>query len=192
MIIGLTGGIGSGKSTVAKLFEIIGCPVFYSDEVAKEIYFDKTVKPQIIELLGKEAYLSETEIDKKFIGSKIFSDTNLLHKLNSILHPAVIERFKKFTKNHNGKLIIKETALLFEAKLEAQVDKIILVAANDELRINRVMKRDGLSKEEVLSKISAQLTQAEKIAKSDFVIYNNEEDFLITQVLAIYSNLNHA
>jgi dephospho-CoA kinase len=81
---------------------------------------------------------------------------------------------------------------LFEAKLEAQVDKIILVAANDELRINRVMKRDGLSKEEVLSKISAQLPQAEKIAKSDFVIYNNEEDFLITQVLAIYSNLNHA
>jgi dephospho-CoA kinase len=192
MIIGLTGGIGSGKSTVAKLFEIIGCPVFYSDEVAKEIYFDKTVKPQIIELLGQEAYLSETEIDKKFIGSKIFSDTNLLHKLNSILHPAVIERFKKFTKNYNGKLIIKETALLFEAKLEAQVDKIILVAANDELRINRVMKRDGLSKEEVLSKISAQLPQAEKIAKSDFVIYNNEEDFLITQVLAIYSNLNHA
>ena len=192
MIIGLTGGIGSGKSTVAKLFEIIGCPVFYSDEVAKEIYFDKTVKPQIIELLGQEAYLSETEIDKKFIGSKIFSDTNLLHKLNSILHPAVIERFKKFTKNHNGKLIIKETALLFEAKLEAQVDKIILVAANDELRIHRVMQRDGLSKEEVLSKISAQLPQAEKIAKSDFVIYNNEEDFLITQVLAIYSNLNHA
>jgi dephospho-CoA kinase len=89
-------------------------------------------------------------------------------------------------------LIIKETALLFEAKLEAQVDKIILVAANDELRIHRVMQRDGLSKEEVLSKISAQLPQAEKIAKSDFVIYNNEEDFLITQVLAIYSNLNHA
>ena len=190
MIIGLTGGIGSGKSTVAKLFEIIGCPVFYSDEVAKEIYFDKTVIPQIIELLGREAYLSETEIDKKFIGSKIFSDSKLLHKLNSILHPAVIERFKKFA--HNGKLIIKETALLFEAKLEAQVDKIILVAANDELRIHRVMQRDGLSKEEVLSKINSQLPQAEKIAKSDFVIYNNEEDFLITQVLAIYSNLNHA
>jgi dephospho-CoA kinase len=192
MVIGLTGGIGSGKSTVAKLFEIIGCPVFYSDEVAKEIYFDKTVKPQISELLGKEAYLSETEIDKKFIGSKIFSDTNLLHKLNSIIHPAVIERSKQFVEKHKGKLIIKETALLFEAKLEAQVDKIILVAANDELRINRVMQRDGLSKEEVLSKISAQLPQAEKITKSDFVIYNNEEDFLITQVLAIYSNLNHA
>lgn len=192
MIIGLTGGIGSGKSTVAKLFEIIGCPVFYSDEVAKEIYFDKTVKPQIIALLGKEAYLSETEIDKKYIGSKIFSDTNLLHKLNSVIHPAVIERSKQFVKKHKGKLIIKETALLFEAKLEAQVDKIILVAANDELRIKRVMQRDGLSKEEVLSKIKAQLPQEEKIAKSDFVIYNNEENFLITQVLAIYSNLKNA
>ncbi len=192
MIIGLTGGIGSGKSTVAKLFEIIGCPVFYSDEVAKEIYFDKTVKPQIIALLGKEAYLSETEIDKKYIGSKIFSDTNLLHKLNSVIHPAVIERSKQFVEKHKGKLIIKETALLFEAKLEAQVDKIILVAANDELRIKRVMQRDGLSKEEVLSKIKAQLPQEEKIAKSDFVIYNNEENFLITQVLAIYSNLKNA
>jgi dephospho-CoA kinase len=192
MVVGLTGGIGSGKSTVAKLFEIIGCPVFYSDEVAKEIYFDKTVKPQIIALLGKEAYLSETEIDKKYIGSKIFSDTNLLHKLNSVIHQAVIERSKQFVEKHKGKLIIKETALLFEAKLEAQVDKIILVAANDELRIKRVMQRDGLSKEEVLSKIKAQLPQEEKIAKSDFVIYNNEENFLITQVLAIYSNLKNA
>lgn len=192
MVVGLTGGIGSGKSTVAKLFEIIGCPVFYSDTVAKEIYFQRSIKPQIITLLGKEAYISETKIDKKFISSKIFSDTDLLHKLNTIIHPAVIERSKQFVEKHKGKLIIKETALLFEAKLENTVDKIILVAANDELRINRVMQRDRLSKEEVVNKIKAQLPQEEKMAKSNFVIYNNEEDFLITQVLTIYSKLKNA
>jgi dephospho-CoA kinase len=192
MVVGLTGGIGSGKSTVAKLFEIIGCAVFYSDTVAKEIYFDKAIKPQIINLLGKEAYISETEIDKKYISSKIFSDTHLLHKLNNIIHPAVIEKFKSFINDHKEQLIIKETALLFEAKLENQVDEIILVAANDELRIKRVMQRDGLSEEEVLRKMKTQLPQREKISKSDFVIYNNEEDLLITQVLTIYSKLKHA
>ena len=190
MVVGLTGGIGSGKSTVAKLFEIIGCAVFYSDTVAKEIYFDSNIKPQIISLLGKEVYLSENKIDKKYVSSKIFSDTDLLRQLNAIIHPAVIEKFKEFKKLNAGKLIVKETALLFEAKLGSEVDKIILVAANDELRIKRVMQRDGLSHEEVINKMKAQLPQEDKIKLSDFVIYNNEEEFLITQVLSIYSKLN--
>lgn len=192
MVIGLTGGIGSGKSTVARLFEIIGCPVFYSDDVAKEIYFDKDVRSKVIALLGNEAYISETEINKKHISSKIFSDTALLHQLNAIIHPAVIKQFEIFKNKHAGKLVVKETALLFEAKLEAQVNKIVLVAADDELRIARVMQRDGLTKEEVIKKIKAQLPQEEKIPKSDFVINNNEKEFLITQVLTIYNKLNHA
>jgi dephospho-CoA kinase len=192
MIVGLTGGIGSGKSTIARLFELIGCAVFYSDDVAKEIYFDEDISPQIIALLGKEAYLSETEINKKHISSKIFSDTNVLHQLNAIIHPAVISRFKAFKNNNPDKLVIKETALLFEAKLESQVDKIVLVAAKDELRIQRVMKRDGLSHEDVVKKMNAQLPQEEKILRADFVITNNEEDFLITQVLTIYKELKHA
>ncbi|MBL7920614.1 MAG: dephospho-CoA kinase [Bacteroidia bacterium] len=192
MVIGLTGGIGSGKSTVARLFEIIGCAVFYSDDVAKEIYFDKDVKAKVITLLGAETYISEKQINKKYISSKIFSDTALLHGLNAIIHPAVIEKFEIFKKKHINNLVVKETALLFEAKLEAQVDKIVLVAADDELRIKRVMQRDGLSKEDVIKKIQAQLPQQEKIAKSDFVIYNDEKEFLITQVLNIYNKLTHA
>jgi len=192
MVIGLTGGIGSGKSTVARLFELIGCAVFYSDDVAKEIYFDAEIKPKIISLLGKEAYVSETEINKSHISSKIFSDTDLLHKLNAIIHPAVIERFVTFKNNNPLKLVIKETALLFEAKLESQVDKIVLVASNDELRIKRVMQRDGLSREDVVKKIKAQLPQEEKIQRSHFVINNNEDEFLITQVLNIYNKLSHA
>ncbi|MEO6301942.1 MAG: dephospho-CoA kinase [Bacteroidia bacterium] len=192
MVIGLTGGIGSGKSTVAKLFEIIGCAVFYSDTVAKEIYFNNDIKEQVTELLGKEAYISENEINKKYISSKIFSDTILLHKLNSIIHPAVIKQFEIFKNENKNKLVIKETALLFEAKLEAQVDKIIVVAAKDDLRIKRVMERDGLSKEEVLNKMKAQIPQEEKIQRSDFVINNDEEEFLISQVLAIHKKLSHA
>ncbi len=192
MVIGLTGGIGSGKSTVARLFEIIGCAVFYSDDIAKEIYFDKDVKAKVMTLLGAETYISEKEINKKHIGSKIFSDTALLHQLNAIIHPAVIKQFEIFKNKHADKIVVKETALLFEAKLESQVDKIVLVAAHDELRIARVMQRDGLSKEEVIKKMKAQLPQEEKILKSDFVIYNNEKEFLITQVLNIYNQLNNA
>lgn len=192
MVIGLTGGIGSGKSTVARLFEIIGCAVFYSDDVAKEIYFDREIRAKVISLLGSEAYVSETEINKKYISSKIFPDTPLLHGLNAIIHPAVIKKFDIFKKKHINNLVIKETALLFEAKLEGQADKIVLVAADDELRIKRVMQRDGLSKEEVIKKIQAQLPQQEKIEKSDFVIHNDEKEFLITQVLTIYNKLANA
>lgn len=189
MVVGLTGGIGSGKSKVAKLFEILGCVIFDSDNIAKEIYFDPVVKPKIISLLGQECYLSDSKIDKTFISSKIFSDTSLLHQLNMIIHPAVIEKFKEFKIQNPDKLIIKETALLFEAHLEKEVDKIILVSSNDELRIARVMERDGINKVEVLKKIKSQLSQEEKIKKSDFVIYNDEKEFLITQVLTIFDLL---
>ncbi|MCE3226657.1 MAG: dephospho-CoA kinase [Bacteroidetes bacterium] len=189
MIVGLTGGIGSGKSIVAKIFGMLGCALFNSDEAAKEIYFDEVIREKVIALLGKEAYLSDTEINKTFIGSKIFSDTVLLHQLNGIIHPAVKEEFKKFVVTNPGKLIIKETALLFEAKIDGDVDKIILVAANDELRIKRVMRRDGLNEQDVIRKIKSQLPQEEKIKRSHFVIYNNEQEFLITQVLDVYNKL---
>lgn len=189
MTAGLTGGIGSGKSTVAKLFEIFGCAVFYSDDVAKNIYFEEPVKQQVKKLLGNSAYLSERLIDKTYISSKIFNNTDLLHQLNSIIHPAVGKKFEDFKKQHNNKIIIKETALLFEAKLEKQVEKIIVVASSDELRIKRVMQRDKLTKEDVLKKFKSQMPQEEKIKKADFVIYNNEEEFLITQVLEVFDKI---
>ena len=189
MIAGLTGGIGSGKSVVAKLFELLGCAVFDSDVAAKDIYFNSQIKLRVTELLGKEAYLSNTKINKAYIGSKIFSDTQTLQQLNAIIHPAVIDTFKDFVKKNPNKLIIKETALLFEAHLEKEVDKIIVVAADDELRVNRVMERDGLNKEDILKKIKTQLAQEEKIKKADFVIYNDEQRLLLPQVLAIYNTL---
>ena len=189
MVAGLTGGIGSGKSTVAKLFELLGCAVFESDDVARDVYFEPEIKSKVIELLGSESYRSPTSIDKKFISSKIFSDTQLLQQLNAIIHPAVIAKSKQFIKEHPNQLVIKETALLFEAHLENEVDVIILVVANDELRINRVMQRDGLTRGEVEKKIKSQLPQSEKIKKADFIIYNDETELVIPQVVKIYEAL---
>jgi len=189
MFAGLTGGIGSGKSTVARVFELLGCPIFESDRIARDIYFDIEVKPKVIALLGKQAYLSESSVDKAYISSKIFSDTLLLHQLNAIIHPVVINRSKEFAKKHPGKIVIKETALLFEAHLEKEVDTIILVVANDETRISRVMERDASSREEVLRKIKTQLPQEEKMKRADFIIYNDETRLLIPQVLKIYNTL---
>lgn len=189
MVIGLTGGIGSGKSIIAKLFELLGCAVFNSDQVAKEVYFDAQIRPKIIKLLGKEAYLNDHVLNKNHISSKIFSDTLLLQQLNGIIHPAVIRNFKTFVNHHSGQLVIKETALLFEAHLEKEVDKIIVVAADDAIRIKRVMARDGLDKESVQKKIQSQLLQEEKIKGADFVIYNNEDTLVIPQVLQIYKQL---
>jgi dephospho-CoA kinase len=189
MILGLTGGIGSGKSTVARLLEVLGGAVFHSDQAAKEIYFDPAVKVKVTGLLGKESYLSDTVINKAYVSSKIFNDTGLLQGLNAILHPAVNEAFKAFAQQHQGRLIVKESALLFEARLQSQVDKILVVAAPDELRIQRVMKRDGLSREDVLKKIKSQLSQEEKIRQADLVIHNDEKELLIPQVLDIFKTL---
>jgi len=192
MVVGLTGGIGSGKSTVAKIFEILGCKLFNSDDVAKQIYFEEDIKQEVVRLLGNDAYLNSTTLNKPYINSKIFSDTDLLKQLNSIIHPAVINKFKVFCQKNKNALIVKETALLFEANLQSQVDKIILVTAKDELRIKRTMLRDSLSKEDVVKKINSQLSQNEKIKHSHFIIDNNESELVIPQVIEVYKQLNHA
>jgi dephospho-CoA kinase len=192
MVVGLTGGIGSGKSTVAKIFEILGCKLFNSDDVAKQIYFEEDIKQEVVRLLGNDAYLNSTTLNKPFINSKIFSNTDLLKQLNAIIHPAVINKFEAFCQNNKKGLIVKETALLFEANLQNQVDKIILVTAKDELRIKRTMLRDNLSKEDVVKKINSQLSQNEKIKHSHFIIDNNETELVIPQVIEVYKQLNHA
>lgn len=192
MVVGLTGGIGSGKSIVTKMFEILGCATFNSDEVARDTYFDPEIKAQVVNLLGVSAYLSERSINKTYIGSLIFDDSQTLKKLNAIIHPAVGRKFDVFKAENSHKIIIKETALLFEANLQHQVDKIIVVVSNDHERIKRVMERDGLNQDEVLKKMKNQLPQTDKASKADFVINNNEEEFLITQVLKIYKELHVA
>jgi dephospho-CoA kinase len=193
MVIGLTGGIGSGKTTVAKLFEVMGCAIYNSDERAKDIYFNADVKQQVIELLGKEAYRNEQEIDRNFIASKVFSDTTLLQQLNSIIHPAVKTDFIQFT-NHYGanKLVIKESAILFETGIYKDLEQTILITAPLELKVRRVMQRSTVSKEEVEKRMSAQWSDEQKIPLANFVIVNDDREALIPQVLEIVSKLKHA
>ena len=193
MIVGLTGGIGSGKTTVARLFEVMGCAIYNSDERAKEIYFNPAVKQQVIGLLGKEAYRNEQEIDKAFIASKVFSDTGLLQKLNGIIHPAVKTDFIQFTGQYRAdKIIIKESAILFETGIYKDLEKTILITAPTELKIKRVMQRNGVTKEEVEKRMSAQWSDEQKMALADFLILNDDQKALIPQVSEIILKLNHA
>lgn len=193
MIVGLTGGIGTGKSTVARLFEVIGVPVYNSDNRAKELYFVPEIKAKVTELLGTEVYTQDGKLNRDYISKKVFSDSSLLLQINAIIHPAVEQDFKQFAEtNKQHKFLIKETALLFEAGLYKKVDKIILVMSPMDLRIQRVKQRDKVAEEEIYKRIRHQMPDEEKQPVSDFIINNNEVDGLIPQVLAIYQKLQNA
>lgn len=190
MIVGLTGGIGSGKTTVAHLFETMGCVTYNSDEKAKEVYFHPIVKNQVIKLLGSDAYLNEHEINKDYISKKVFSNTELLHQLNSIIHPAVKADFILFqSKLPLGTIIIKESAILFETGIYKDLDKTILVTAPLEVKIARVKKRNATSEEDIKKRIAAQWPDEQKIPFANFVISNNGAQALIPQATAIIQKL---
>lgn len=191
MIVGLTGGIGSGKSMVARVFQILGCAVFNSDKEAASLYYDDVIKEKVIALLGPESYTENCALNKKHVSQRIFESETLRLALNAIIHPAVGKRFTDFVNLNRNRIIIKETALLFEAGLEKEVEQVIVVAAPEELRIERVMARDMLSREEVLRKMKSQLPEIKKTELADFIIYNDEKQFLITQVIDVFNKLKN-
>ncbi|HQQ94151.1 MAG TPA: dephospho-CoA kinase [Bacteroidia bacterium] len=192
MIIGLTGGIGSGKSVVAKLFEMMGCALFNSDAVAKDAYYLSGVREQVTALLGHEAYSADGSINKTYISAKIFGDTDQLHRLNAIIHPAVKAEFLNFqNKQERSTIIVKESALLFEAKIEHEVDRICVVSAPEHIRIARVMQRDHITEEEVRKRIKSQMPQEEKVKKAHLNILNDEQHSLIEQVTQVLHTLRN-
>lgn len=191
MTVGLTGGIASGKSVVAQLFKILGAEIFNSDIRAKLQYYKPQIREQVTDLLGKEAYENENRINKAFIASRIFSDTSLLKSLNQIIHPAVADDFKAFVLDHPGKLIIKESALLIETGLYREFQNNILVVSPPALRAKRLQERDGISAEEVQNRFKSQLNDSEKEKHCNFIIRNNEEEFLMPQVIEIFKKLTH-
>lgn len=173
-IIGLTGGIGSGKTTVAHFIEEFGFPVYYSDDRAKTIVNDNNgLKVKIRELLGEQAYDENDLYDRKFVSEKVFNNKDLLQKLNDIIHPAVRLDFEEWVKKQTKYLIFKETALLFERKLNLECYKSLLVTAEDNIRIKRVMDRDGKTYREVEAIMEKQMPEKDKIKLADCVIYNN-------------------
>jgi dephospho-CoA kinase len=176
IIVGLTGGIGSGKTTISKYFESLGIPVYIADVEAKGLMSrSKIIKRQLGLLFGELAY-KDGELNRSFLASKIFTDKTLLLKMNAIVHPKVVSHFKRWLKKQDAPYVIKEAAIIFENKSENQYDYIITVIAVEDLRIQRVMKRDNASKEKIKAIIKNQLSDAEKIKKSDFVIRNNSLD----------------
>lgn len=185
MTIGLTGGIGSGKSTVAKIFTVMGCHVLNSDEIAKQAYFLPEIKTQIVGLLGNDAYVNNHSLNKTFIADQLFKDVCMREKINAIIHPAVQQFFARYQRAHSTKVLVKETALLFEAGLSKEVDYTVVVTAPEDLRLARVMQRDTLNAEQVKARMMAQMPEDEKLALADFVIYNTNNTFLVPQVLQI-------
>lgn len=173
-IIGLTGGIGAGKSTVAKFIEEQGFAVYYSDLRATAIVNDnEALKEQIKNLLGKEAYDDNGVYNRKYVASVVFTDSNALQNLNALIHPAVRQDFDQWLKAQTAEIIFKETALLFELGLETDCYKSLLVTADDNFRIKRVMDRDDKTYREVEAVIDNQMPEKDKIRKADFVVYNN-------------------
>ena len=175
-IIGLTGGIGSGKTTVARFIEEMGYPVYNSDTRAKDLVNESDdLKAAIIQLLGPEAYDENGLYDRKYVGSVVFSSDELLKQLNAIIHPAVNRDFHDWVKKQSREVIFKETALLFELKLNLQCDKSLLVTADESIRIKRVMDRDSKTYREVEKVIDNQMPERKKIRLADYVIENNSD-----------------
>ncbi|MEN8817597.1 MAG: dephospho-CoA kinase [Nonlabens sp.] len=193
-IVGLTGGIGSGKTSVAKEFESLGIAVFIADKESKKLLFtNEKVIDAVRTLLGNDSYITNDKglvvPDTKFIASKVFNNKMLLNSLNQILHPAVRTFFKKWILDQKSPYIIYEAAILFETKGHLSCDHVITITAPLEERIRRVMKRDKVTRKDVESRLHNQWSDAQRLELSDFVIIN--EDFHKTRrfVLSIHEVL---
>lgn len=172
-IIGLTGGIGSGKTTVANMFQDLGVPIYIADTEAKKLLnTSKILRKKLLDLFGEQAY-TDQGLNRKFIASKVFSDKILLQKMNAIVHPKVAKHFKKWVAKQDVAYVIKEAAIIFEHNMESKYDAVILVTADKETRIQRVLKRDNSTREKVLAVMNNQLSEVEKIKRSDFIIDND-------------------
>ena len=184
--IGLTGGIGSGKRTVAKIFSTIGIPVFYADIAARNVmHEDAALMQKIKETFGDVAY-ENNMLNRKYIADIVFNDPFKLEQLNAMVHPATIAAAQRWMLQQTTPYVIKEAALFFEAGSTEGLDYIIGVYAPQHLRIHRVMQRDNVTREEVLSRMSKQINEEMKMRLCDFVIVNDEQTMVIPQVLKLH------
>lgn len=184
--IGLTGGIGSGKSTVAKIFEILGIPVYYADEAARQLMNEnEELKAAITKHFGEESYV-RGKLNRSYIASIVFNNNEKLELLNSLTHPVTIQHAAAWMQKQNTPYIIKEAALIFETGSAEHLDYVIGVYSPKSLRIKRVMNRDGVSEEQVLKRMDRQMNEEMKMRLCDFVIKNTEQELVTPQVLALH------
>ena len=186
---GLTGGIGSGKSTVTRLFKLLGIPVYDADTAAKTIMNeDEALKASITRHFGKEAYAGGA-LNRTYLAAVVFKDETKLALLNALVHPAVIHAAGQWMQRQNAPYVVKEAALIFESGSQEGLDLVIGVYAPGPLRIQRTMERDNISREAVLKRMSTQVNEELKMKLCDFVLYNDEQRLLIPQVIALHERL---
>ncbi|WP_413666461.1 dephospho-CoA kinase [Mucilaginibacter sp. Mucisp86] len=186
--IGLTGNIGSGKTTVAQVFELLGIPVFYADDEAKKVMVtDQMLIEGIKQTFGTQAYFNDGSLNRKYISGIVFNNKAELEKLNALVHPAVFRAFDSFDQLHkDAPYVIREAAILFESGSYKMCDRAIMITAPLETRIARVMERDGISRADVESREARQLSQDEKLKLANDVIINDGKQLVIPQVLALH------
>jgi len=189
--VGITGGIGSGKTTVCKIFELLGIPIYYADDRAKALIVkNEAVRSKLIATFGEATYLPDGSYNRTYIANIVFADKKELEKLNNIVHPAMYQDGLDWHNAQEGvPYTLKEAAILFESKGHLQMDKSILVVAPEDIRIERVLKRDKTSVEAIKARIDKQLPDAEKIKLADYIILNDGNAPLVPQVLKIHDKL---
>lgn len=188
-VIGLTGGIGSGKTTIAKMFEALGVPVYYADDEAKKLMnSSKKIKEKLIKTFGNESYTSGI-LNRKYLADLVFHDKKKLAEINEIVHPEVDRHFKSWVQKQNTPYVLQENAIIFENKKQDVFDAIITVSTPIEIKIDRVISRDTTSRENVLARIKNQLNDAYKIANSTYVIYNIDLEDSKKQVDEIHQKI---
>jgi len=193
--LGVTGGIGSGKTSVCKVFSVLGIPVFSADRAAKEIMnSNKDIITKINSIAGKDMY-SNGYLDRMELATLIFNNHSLLEKVNSLVHPVVFEHFLLWEREQSSQYVIMEAAILFESGASKLVDKIATIVAPEEERMNRVVHRSRLSRQQVIERMKNQMDDETRIRLSDYIIYNSENDMIIPAILKIHedilTNLNY-
>ena len=187
--IGLTGGIGSGKSTVAQIFEVLGIPVYYADKEARRLMnTDPELKNAIIKNFGIDAYI-KSELNSTYISSLVFNDQSKLELLNSLVHPATIQDGESWMKKQSTPYSIHEAALIFEARVTERLDYVIGVSAPFPLRLKRTMERNKVTREEVIQRMNKQIEEDIKMKLCDFIITNDEQELVIPQVLKLHEKI---
>ena len=190
--VGITGGIGSGKTTICQVFETLGIPIYYADERAKALMTgNKKLKKEIISIFGADSYFLNGRLNRKFISSLAFDNASLLKELNAVVHPAVALDGEKwfYELKHDLPYAIKEAALLIESKSYLKLDKLIVVVCPDEIRLQRAAARDKSKLEDIRKRMAQQLSDSEREKFADFVILNDGKHSLIEQVMKIHSAL---
>lgn len=187
--VGITGGIGSGKTTVCKIFQSLGVPVYYADDEAKKLYdSDEALKQEMIKFFGPAIY-PNGYFDRHQLKAIVFNDEKKLHLLNQLVHPRVIQHAENWMKSQTAPYVLKEAALLIESTANTTVDKVILVSCALEKRIERVIKRDHTTRDEILQRAAHQLSDNEKRAFCDYEIVNDNTRLVIPQVLSIHESI---